>query len=70
MKKISVHEFCSQIGAASEDIPVEIKAGTKEIGRFQNLYRIPYVATPDILEAKITFITIKQAKIIIQVHTK
>ncbi len=68
MRKISVLEFCSQIGAASDDIPVVVKAGSKEIGRFQNLHRIPSVAAPGVLEAKITFVSVMRAEIIIQVR--
>ena len=32
MKKITVLNFCSQIGAASDEIPVVVKAGMQEIG--------------------------------------
>lgn len=41
MRKITVFDFCSKIGAASEEIPVVVKAGMREIGRFRSLYKIP-----------------------------
>ena len=37
MKKITVLDFCSQIGAASDEIPVVVKAGFQEIARFRSL---------------------------------
>ena len=33
MKKITVLDFCNQIGAASDEIPVVVKAGMQEIRR-------------------------------------
>lgn len=67
MKKISVMDFCNQIGAASEKIPVIVKAETKEIGKYSCLYKIPKQAMPEVLEAKITYVTIGKEEIIIQV---
>ena len=32
MKKLAVFDFCSQIGAASDEIPVVVRAGLQEIG--------------------------------------
>lgn len=70
MRKITVLDFCNQIGAASDEIPVVVKAGMQEIGRFRSLYRIPSVAMPGVLEAKINFVTLQRAEIIIQVSLK
>lgn len=70
MKKITVFDFCRQIGAASDEIPVVVKAGMQEIGRFRSLYKIPSVAMPGVLEAKINFVTLQRAEIIIQVSLK
>lgn len=70
MRKITVFDFCSQIGAASDEIPVVVKAGMQEIGRFRSLYKIPSVAMPGVLEAKINFVTLQRAEIIIQVSLK
>ena len=67
MRKITVFDFCSQIGAASEEIPVVVKAGMREIGR---LYKIPAQAMPGVLEAKITYVTMGREEIIIQVALK
>lgn len=39
MKKITVLDFCNQIGAASDEIPVVVKAGPLTIGHFASLYR-------------------------------
>ena len=52
MRKITVFDFCSQIGAASDEIPVVVKAGMQEIGHFRSLYKIPAQAMPGVLEAK------------------
>lgn len=70
MGKITVLDFCNQIGAASDEIPVVVKAGMQEIGRFRSLYKIPSVAMPGVLEAKINFVTLQRAEIIIQVSLK
>lgn len=70
MKKITVFDFCRQIGAASDEIPVVVKAGMQEIGRFRSLYKIPNVAMPGVLEAKINFVTLQRDEIIIQVSLK
>ena len=70
MRKITVFDFCSQIGAASDEIPVVVKAGMQEIGHFRSLYKIPSVAMPGVLEAKINFVTLQRAEIIIQVSLK
>ena len=51
MRKITVFDFCSQIGAASDEIPVVVKAGMQEIGHFRSLYKIPAQAMPGVLEA-------------------
>ena len=70
MRTITVFDFCSQIGAASEEIPVVVKAGMREIGRFRSLYKIPAQAMPGVLEAKITYVTMGREEIIIQVALK
>lgn len=70
MKKITVFDFCRQIGAASDEIPVVVKAGMQEIGRFRSLYKIPNVAMSGVLEAKINFVTLQRDEIIIQVSLK
>ncbi|MFR2945831.1 MAG: hypothetical protein ACLTL5_02575 [Oscillospiraceae bacterium] len=70
MKKITVFDFCRQIGAASDEIPVVVKTGLQEIGRFRSLYKIPDVAMPGVLEAKINFVTLQRTEIIIQVSLK
>lgn len=49
MKKLTVFDFCSQIGAASDEIPVVVRVGLQEIGHFRSLYQIPAVAMPGIL---------------------
>ena len=70
MKKITVLDFCNQIGAASDEIPVVVKAGMREIGRFRSLYKIPAQTMPGVLEAKITYVTMGHEEIIIQVALK
>lgn len=68
--KITVFDFCRQIGAASDEIPVVVKAGAQVIGRFSSLYSIPSKAVPGMLEAKVNFVTLKCSEIIIQVKLK
>lgn len=70
MKKITVYDFARQIGAASDEIPVVVKAGSQEMGRFRSLYQLPAVAMPGVLEAKINFVTLKCTEIVIQVTLK
>lgn len=70
MRKITVLDFCRQIGAASDKIPVVVKDGMQEIGRFNSLYNIPAVAAPGVLDAKVNFVTLKCSEIIIQVKLK
>ena len=70
MKKITVLDFCNQIGAASDEIPVVVKAGPLTIGRFVSLYMLPAASMPGTLEAKINFVTLKRDEIVIQVTLK
>ena len=70
MKKITVLDFCNQIGAASDEIPVVVKAGPLTIGRFTSLYMLPAASMPGTLEAKINFVTLKRDEIVIQVTPK
>jgi len=34
MKKLTVFDFCSQIGAASDEIPVVVRVGCRRLGIF------------------------------------
>ena len=70
MKNLTVFNFCSQIGAASDEIPVVVKAGMQEIGRYRSLYKIPVQAMPGVLDAKIAYVTLGREEIIIQVTLK
>lgn len=70
MKKITVLEFASQIGAASDDIPVVVKFGTEVAGTFRSLYKLPAQAAPGVLESKINFVTLTREEIIIQAAQK
>ena len=65
MKKITVLDFCNQIGAASDEIPVVVKAG-----HFASLYMLPAASMPGTLEAKINFVTLKRDEIVIQITPK
>lgn len=70
MKKITVLDFCNQIGAASDEIPVIVKFGSTVAGTFCSLYRIPAQAAPGLLESKINFVTLARGEITIQVTPK
>ena len=52
MRKITVLDFCSRIGIASDEIPVVVKAGINIVGRYRSLYKLTAQAMPDLLEAK------------------
>lgn len=54
MKKITVYDFARQIGAASDEIPVVVKAGSQEMGRFRSLYQLPAVAMPGVWKQRST----------------
>lgn len=51
MRKITVLDFCSRIGIASDEIPVVVKAGINIVGRYRSLYKLTAQAMPDLLEA-------------------
>lgn len=70
MKKITVNEFASQIGVASDDIPVIVKSGLQTVGKFSSLYKLPVTAMPGMLEAKIDSVTLKRDEIVIQIKPK
>lgn len=70
MKKITVLDFCNQIGATSDEIPVVVKSGSEVIGRFRSLHKLPGHAMPGILESKINFVTLTRDEITIQVTLK
>lgn len=70
MKKITVLDFCNQVGAASDEIPVVVKAGPLTIGHFASLYMLPAASMPGTLEAKINFVTLKRDEIVIQITPK
>ncbi len=53
MRKITVLDFCSRIGIASDEIPVVVKAGINIVGRYRSLYKLTAQAMPDLLEASI-----------------
>ena len=53
MRKITVLDFCSRIGIASDEIPVVVKAGINIVGRYRSLYKLTAQAMPDLLEAKV-----------------
>ena len=52
MRKITVLDFCSRIGIASDEIPVVVKAGINIVGRYRSLYKLTAQAMPDLLEAR------------------
>ena len=67
MARMTVLRFASQIGAASDPIPVTIRRGPSVIGKATSLCKLASTGSVGILESKITFVTIKQDEIIIQV---
>ena len=66
MKKLTVYDFVRQF-VDSDEIPVIIKAGLQELGRFRSLRHLRTTAMPGVLEAKINFVTLKYTEILIQV---
>ena len=65
--RMTVLQFSSQIGASSTPIPVTIKRGSEVIGSSPCLFKLPSTGSPGILESKISFVTLKQDEVIIQV---
>lgn len=69
MKKLTVYDFVRQF-VDSDEIPVIIKAGLQELGRFRSLRHLRTTAMPGVLEAKINFVTLKYTEILIQVSLR
>ena len=67
MRKITVLDFCSRIGIASDEIPVVVKAGINIVGRYRSLYK---QAMPDLLEAKVQSVTSTREEVILQITFK
>lgn len=70
MKKLTVFDFVSQIVGDGDEIPVAVRAGLQELGRFHSLLHLRTTAMPGVLEAKINFVTLQRDEIIIQVSLK
>ncbi len=70
MKRITVLDFTRQVNILSDKIPVTVKAGERTIGCFHTLYELPAKAMPELLEATISYVTLKTDKITIQVKLK
>ena len=68
MRKITVLDFCSRIGIASDEIPVVVKAGINIVGR--SLYKLTAQAMPDLLEAKVQSVTSTREEVILQITFK
>ena len=66
-RRMTVLQFASQIGAASDEVPVTIKRGAEVIGRCKSLYKLPATGAVGVLESKISFVTLKRDEVIIQV---
>lgn len=65
MRKITVLDFCSRIGIASDEIPVVVKAGINIVGRYRSLYKLTAQAMPDLLEAKVQSVTSTREEVIL-----
>ena len=70
MRKITVLDFCSRIGIASDEIPVVVKAGINIVGRYRSLYKLTAQAMPDLLEAKVQSVTSTREEVILQITFK
>ena len=70
MRKITVLDFCSRVGIASDEIPVVVKAGINIVGRYRSLYKLTAQAMPDLLEAKVQSVTSTREEVILQITFK
>lgn len=70
MRRITVDAFASQISAVSDAIPVVVKDGPTQIAVFPSLFKLPVMAEPGVLEAKINFVTVTRDQIVIQITPK
>lgn len=70
MRKITVLDFCSRIGIASDEIPVVVKAGINIVGRYRSLYKLTAQAMPDLLESKVQSVTSTREEVILQITFK
>ena len=67
---MKVLDFLMKIGGASDDIPVSVKEGTKEIGTAKSLRWLELHGSPGILEARLEFAVIGRDSITLQVRFK
>lgn len=66
-KKLTVLDFAIQISAASDPIPVKVKAGFDTIAEAKSLNWLASHGAVGVLESRITFVTITHEEITVYV---
>ena len=69
-KSMKVLTFLAKIGAASDDIPVVVKEGPKELGTAKSLRWLELHGSPGILEARLEYANVGREKITLQIRLK
>lgn len=69
-KSMNVLTFLGKIGAASDDIPVTVKEGPKELGTTKSLRWLELHGSPGILEARLEYAVIGREGITLQIRLK
>lgn len=69
-KSMKVLDFLMKIGGASDDIPVSIKEGSKELGTARSLHWLETHGSPGVLEARLEYAVIGRENITLQVRLK
>lgn len=69
-RSMSVLTFLTKIGASSDDIPVVVKEGPKELGTAKSLRWLELHGSPGILEARLEYVVIGRETITMQMRLK
>ena len=69
-KRTTVLGFLWCIGAASDDIPVTVKEGSKVLGTAKSLRWLELHGSPGILEARLEYAVIGREEITLQIRLK
>lgn len=69
-KRTAVLGFLWCIGAASDDIPVTVKEGSKVLGTAKSLRWLELHGSPGILEARLEYAVIGREEITLQIRLK
>lgn len=69
-KSMNVLTFLGKIAASSDDIPVVVKDGARELGTAKSLRWLELHGSPGILEARLEYAIIGRESVILQIRLK